>query len=133
MYVSVRSLASVAYRMTRLKGYRFHFNFFTVDFDEEMSALHGSSLNNQADFLLKAVKTIMLLYKKSKSNLKSIILIGHSIVSFISFNIICVLFECMYFSLFFFNIDSILSYPSMHFSLSLFSGRNIGKVSPISC
>ena len=81
-YRQVRSMASVALRKAFQDDVRFkyHFNYFTIDFNEEYSALYGGNLNDQADFVAECVKKILTLYQvKTKSPPKSVVLIGHSI------------------------------------------------------
>ena len=53
----VRSLASVALRkaLEMDKKYRTRFDFFAVDFDEELSALSGSVLKDQHEFVIKSI------------------------------------------------------------------------------
>lgn len=41
----------------------FHFNVFTVDFNEELVALYGGSLLKQTHFLHESIKAILRLYK----------------------------------------------------------------------
>ncbi len=68
----VRSLASVALRKAEDDDHRFHFNFFTVDFNEEFGALYGGTLEDQADFVALCVDHVLGLYggggKKGKSS-----------------------------------------------------------------
>lgn len=61
------------------------FDYFTVDFQEDLTALHGQALYNQAEYLNDAVKFILEQYYPSHAGPKnffplpkSIILIGHS-------------------------------------------------------
>ena len=63
-----------------------HFDYFAVDFGEELSAVYGGVLDDQSSFTAQAVKTILQLYSKpSNSKAKrgalpsSVVLIGHSI------------------------------------------------------
>ncbi|KAI9311433.1 PGAP1-like protein-domain-containing protein [Dichotomocladium elegans] len=61
------------------KGMR-NLDFFTVDFHEEFSALHGQSLLEQAEYLNDAIDYILKLYSKShySPDPSSVIVIGHS-------------------------------------------------------
>lgn len=61
----------------------YHLNFFTIDFNEELSALYGPKLNDQTEFLYEAVAEIERLYSRSTKK-ASLIVVGHSIVSYIS-------------------------------------------------
>ena len=72
----VRSLGSVALRKT--EGMEFHFNFFTVDFKEELTALRGKYLWAQTNYVHECIKVILKLYESPNNNKKSLILIGHS-------------------------------------------------------
>ncbi|XP_050692366.1 GPI inositol-deacylase-like isoform X2 [Eriocheir sinensis] len=77
----VRSLASVAYRKSFEDGINFHFNFFTVDLNEELAALYGPVLEQQTEFVAIVVKHILGLYAEQKGGSKkpeSVILVGHS-------------------------------------------------------
>ncbi|KAL1915161.1 uncharacterized protein VTP21DRAFT_7642 [Calcarisporiella thermophila] len=64
-------------------------DFFTVDFNEELSALHGQSLLEQAEYLNDAVQYILSLYPQSRARSPlfppqslpdptSVLIIGHS-------------------------------------------------------
>lgn len=77
---SVRSLGSFAYRKSLDSHKNFHFDFFTIDFHEEFSALYGGVLEQQTAFTSVCVKTILLLYKSTHHQQKSILIIGHSMV-----------------------------------------------------
>eukprot|EP00795_Rhopilema_esculentum_P007195 gene7194-12865_t len=75
-YKQVRSLGSVALRKTETLP--FHFDFFAVDFKEELSALKGSYLVSQTAFVNECLKLILEIYKKANKERHSVILIGHS-------------------------------------------------------
>lgn len=50
-YKQVRSIASVALRKAiDISKYKTHFDFFTLDFGEEMSAIYGPVLDDQSKF-----------------------------------------------------------------------------------
>ncbi|KAI9257366.1 PGAP1-like protein-domain-containing protein [Phascolomyces articulosus] len=58
-------------------------DFFTVDFHEEFSALHGQSLLEQAEYLNDAIDYILKLYPRSRKSRRypdptSVIILGHS-------------------------------------------------------
>ncbi|KAJ8656765.1 hypothetical protein O0I10_007613 [Lichtheimia ornata] len=54
-------------------------DFFTVDFHEEFSALHGQSLLEQAEYLNDAIDYILKIYKSDKyPDPASVMIIGHS-------------------------------------------------------
>ncbi|GIY26830.1 GPI inositol-deacylase [Caerostris darwini] len=73
-YRQIRSLASVALRMAHSLRTTKFFNFFTIDFNEEISGLYGGTLKKQSEFVLACISHIQSLY----SSEKKIILIGHS-------------------------------------------------------
>ncbi len=78
-YKQVRSLASVALRKAmELSGYRTHFDYFSVDFNEEFSALYGGSLSAQSEFVSLSIDHILSLYPQEQGP-KSVVLVGHSI------------------------------------------------------
>jgi pimeloyl-ACP methyl ester carboxylesterase len=61
-------------------------DFFTVDFNEELTAFHGQTLLDQAEYLNEAIAYILALYHNPQRSLrepglpdpKSIIILGHS-------------------------------------------------------
>lgn len=71
-YRQVRSLGSVAYRMGDNKN---QLDYFSIDFNEELSALFGGVLEQQTEFVAYAIETILSLYNTDKT----IILVGNSI------------------------------------------------------
>ncbi|KAB7493597.1 GPI inositol-deacylase [Armadillidium nasatum] len=75
----VRSLASVAYRMAQKYSTAYHFNYFAVDFNEEIGALFGPLLDRQTEFVELSIKKILSLYQNEPNNPKSVILVGHSV------------------------------------------------------
>ncbi|XP_013169159.1 PREDICTED: GPI inositol-deacylase isoform X2 [Papilio xuthus] len=80
-HMQARSLASVALRKAISKGYEYHFDFFTISYNEELSAFCGSVLEGQSEFAAMSVAKILSLYKYNKytkSIPTSVIIIGHS-------------------------------------------------------
>ncbi|XP_028397184.1 GPI inositol-deacylase-like [Dendronephthya gigantea] len=75
-YRQVRSLASIALRKAERLAH--HFNYFTVDFDEDFSGLFGGVLMDQVNFVHSCLRHIIREYKGNKSGPESVILIGHS-------------------------------------------------------
>ncbi|KAK3089161.1 hypothetical protein FSP39_001388 [Pinctada imbricata] len=71
-----RSLGSVAMRRQMDKRTPFLFNYFTVDFHEELSGLYGGVLKQQTEFVHFCIKRILKLYTDFKPT--SVILVGHS-------------------------------------------------------
>jgi glycosylphosphatidylinositol deacylase len=76
-YRQVRSLGSVAYRMGDKQK---QLDYFSIDFNEELSALFGGVLGQQTEFVAYAIQKILSLYKTEKT----IILVGNSIGGFLS-------------------------------------------------
>lgn len=58
----------------------FHFDSFTVDLNEEYSALFGGVLKEQRDFVHRCLHRIQELYQSNTIKPTSVILIGHSVV-----------------------------------------------------
>ncbi|KAG6445358.1 hypothetical protein O3G_MSEX003858 [Manduca sexta] len=80
-HMQARSLASVALRMSISRETDYHFDFFTISFNEEVSALYGGVLGKQTKFAAASINAILDLYKENqyrKSVPTSVILIGHS-------------------------------------------------------
>ncbi|KAI0462035.1 hypothetical protein LJB42_004640 [Komagataella kurtzmanii] len=53
-------------------------DFFTADFNEDLTAFHGRTLLDQAEFLNEAVKFILSLYSEQKNPPTSVIIVAHS-------------------------------------------------------
>lgn len=60
---SVRSIGSVALRKAENIEYRYHFDVFSINFNEELVALYGGSLQKQTQFVYISIKAILRLYK----------------------------------------------------------------------
>lgn len=76
-YKQVRSLASVALRKARENHEAgIHLDYYTIDFDEELSALYGGYMYHQQSFLKHCIRTIVSLYRTQPAS--PIVLIGHS-------------------------------------------------------
>ncbi|EDW00098.1 GH12040 [Drosophila grimshawi] len=74
-YKQARSLASVALRKARDNPESgIHLDYYTIDYDEELSALYGGYMYHQRSFLKHCIHTILSLYKQPSP----IVLIGHS-------------------------------------------------------
>uniref|UniRef100_T1JYQ1 GPI inositol-deacylase n=1 Tax=Tetranychus urticae TaxID=32264 RepID=T1JYQ1_TETUR len=82
-YKQVRSFGSIALRMAEERLMPHHFNFFTIDFSEELSGLYGAKLQSQTEFLYESIEAIKKLYLEAGRNV-SLIVIGHSIGGLIS-------------------------------------------------
>lgn len=61
----VRSLGSIALRKAEDIDFKYHFNFFSVNFNEELVALYGGSLQRQTKFVHECIKVILKLYRVS--------------------------------------------------------------------
>ncbi|CAH2106337.1 unnamed protein product [Euphydryas editha] len=80
-HMQARSLASVALRKSLSQEYEYHFDFFTISYNEELSGLYGGVLQSQTQFAAFCVTKILSLYKSNrytKTVPTSVILIGHS-------------------------------------------------------
>lgn len=74
-YKQVRSLASVALRKAHEHPEAgIHLDYYTIDYDEELSALYGGYMYHQKSFLKHCIRTIASLYRQPSP----IVLIGHS-------------------------------------------------------
>ncbi|CAK5032065.1 unnamed protein product [Meloidogyne enterolobii] len=72
----VRSLGSLLQNKTEDRMSNFHFDVFAVDFNEELTAYNFDSIISQANFLVKAVNSIQVLYKQKP--VQKILIVGHS-------------------------------------------------------
>lgn len=77
-----RSLASIALRRALNSRSPFHFDFFLVDFNEDLSGVYGGVLDDQTKFAVACIEKIIQLYRRDSSHKPtSVVLIGHSAVS----------------------------------------------------
>lgn len=74
-----RSLASVALRKGIDNEWFQHLDYFTVDLNEEYSALFGGVLQEQTQFIELAIRAILKLYERLPHPPKKIVVVGHSI------------------------------------------------------
>ncbi|KAM7097369.1 GPI inositol-deacylase isoform 4-T4 [Ciconia maguari] len=77
-YRQVRSLGSIALRKAEDVDFKYHFNFFSVNFNEELVALYGGSLQRQTKFVHECVKVILKLYRDREFAPTSVAIVGHS-------------------------------------------------------
>ncbi|NWJ10904.1 PGAP1 deacylase, partial [Crypturellus undulatus] len=77
-YKQVRSLGSIALRKAEDVDFKYHFNFFSVNFNEELVALYGGSLQRQTKFVHECIKVILKLYRDREFAPTSVAIIGHS-------------------------------------------------------
>lgn len=78
-YKQSRSLASVALRKGIDNDWFQHLDYFTVDLNEEYSALFGGVLQEQTQFIEHAIEAILRLYNRLPHPPKKVVLVGHSI------------------------------------------------------
>ncbi|XP_015606892.1 GPI inositol-deacylase [Cephus cinctus] len=74
-FKQVRSLASVALRISINEWTPYHFDFFTVDLAEDYSALYGGVLMEKTLYISHCIQRILAIYN---GKIKNIIIIGHS-------------------------------------------------------
>ncbi|NWR32078.1 PGAP1 deacylase, partial [Tachuris rubrigastra] len=77
-YKQVRSLGSIALRKAEDVDFKYHFNFFSVNFNEELVALYGGSLQRQTKFVHECIKVILKLYRGGEFAPTSVAIVGHS-------------------------------------------------------
>ncbi|NWX24259.1 PGAP1 deacylase, partial [Aegotheles bennettii] len=77
-YRQVRSLGSIALRKAEDVDFKYHFNFFSVNFNEELVALYGGSLQRQTKFVHECIKVILKLYRGQEFAPTSVAIVGHS-------------------------------------------------------
>uniref|UniRef100_F6YLE5 GPI inositol-deacylase n=1 Tax=Ciona intestinalis TaxID=7719 RepID=F6YLE5_CIOIN len=73
-----RSLGSVLLRKAMSGGFNNHFNVFTADLGEELTAFYGGNLGHQTKYIGHCIKRILSLYEYAKHKPTSVILVGHS-------------------------------------------------------
>lgn len=80
-FSSVRSFASIALRKALNSRQGFHFDFFAVELNNELSGLNGALLNEQMLYVNHSVNRILQLYDdRRRLQPESVIIIGHSMV-----------------------------------------------------
>uniref|UniRef100_A0A8D2L2V6 GPI inositol-deacylase n=1 Tax=Varanus komodoensis TaxID=61221 RepID=A0A8D2L2V6_VARKO len=77
-YKQVRSFGSIALRKAEDIDYKYHFDVFSVNFNEELVALYGGSLQRQTRFVHECIKVILKLYKGQVFAPRSVTVVGHS-------------------------------------------------------
>ncbi|KAI4456726.1 negative regulator of vesicle formation-related [Holotrichia oblita] len=80
-YKQARSLASVALRKAIDSRLGHHFDYFTIDFNDELSALNGVLLYDQVLYAQQSIYRILELYASNKNKPTSVVLVGHSMNS----------------------------------------------------
>ncbi|CAH8575734.1 unnamed protein product [Schistosoma mattheei] len=84
-FKTVRSLATTVYNFAQ---YSSSLDYYSVDFNEEPSALSGEIIERQTDFVDKAIDTILGTYANRPNPPEHIVLIGHSVGSVVIFNLL---------------------------------------------
>ncbi|KAF6038079.1 PGAP1 [Bugula neritina] len=79
-YKQVRSLASVTYRMGHHRSLTTQFDFFSIDFNEEMYGFYGGNIRLQTEFLKDCILHVMSLYTNPRYKPTKVVLVGHSMV-----------------------------------------------------
>ncbi|KAJ8946172.1 hypothetical protein NQ318_004425 [Aromia moschata] len=87
-YKQVRSLSSVALRIALNSKTPFHFDYYTIDFNDELSGLYGPVLYDQLNYVNSSIYRILELYNERKTKPTSIILVGHSMGGVIARNLL---------------------------------------------
>ncbi|XP_018431645.1 PREDICTED: GPI inositol-deacylase [Nanorana parkeri] len=77
-YKQARSIGSIALRKAENIDLRYHFDVFSVNFNEELVAFYGGSLRRQTEFVNICIKAILHLYKSQEFPPQSVVIIGHS-------------------------------------------------------
>ncbi|XP_053328203.1 GPI inositol-deacylase [Spea bombifrons] len=77
-YKQARSIGSIALRKAENIENVYHFNVFTVNFNEELVALYGGSLRRQTKFVHVCIKAILQIYKNQIFSPQNVLIIGHS-------------------------------------------------------
>ena len=75
-YRQVRSLGSVSLRKSEDVRSRIRFDYFSVDFNEELSGLAGALLEKQTQFAVRAIDHVLSFYQADGG--RKIVLVGHS-------------------------------------------------------
>ncbi|XP_063790175.1 GPI inositol-deacylase isoform X2 [Pseudophryne corroboree] len=83
-YKQVRSFGSIALRKAENINYSYHFNVFSVNFNEELVALYGGSLHKQTKFVHTCIKAILRLYKNQEFPPQSVVILGHSMAGLVA-------------------------------------------------
>ncbi|XP_071976998.1 GPI inositol-deacylase [Engystomops pustulosus] len=77
-YKQARSIGSISLRKAENIDYKYHFDVFSINFNEELVALYGGSLQKQTEFVHISIKAILRLYKNQELPPQSVTILGHS-------------------------------------------------------
>ncbi|XP_057660044.1 GPI inositol-deacylase isoform X1 [Diorhabda carinulata] len=84
----VRSLSSIALRKWLNSKTSFHFDYFTVDLNEEYSGLYGPLLFDQLQYIKASLLRILELYGNQQHPPETVVVIGHSMGGIIAMRLI---------------------------------------------
>lgn len=84
----VRSLSSIALRKWLNSRTPFHFDYFTVDLNEEYSGLYGPLLFDQLQYVKASLLRILELYGNQQHPPETVVVIGHSMGGIIAMKLI---------------------------------------------
>nr|CAH8863992.1 unnamed protein product [Trichobilharzia regenti] len=84
-FKTIRSLATTIYNFVPDNS---PLDYYSVDLNEEQSALNGEIVERQTDFVNQVIDTITLMYFKKATSPKQVILIGHSVGAVVIFNLL---------------------------------------------
>uniref|UniRef100_A0A5K4FBH1 GPI inositol-deacylase n=1 Tax=Schistosoma mansoni TaxID=6183 RepID=A0A5K4FBH1_SCHMA len=85
---SFKTVRSLATTIQNFPQYSSSLDYYSVDFNEEPSALSGEIIERQTDFVDKAIDTILGTYANRPNPPEHIVLIGHSVGSIVIFNLL---------------------------------------------
>ncbi|CAH1996626.1 unnamed protein product [Acanthoscelides obtectus] len=85
----VRSLSSIALRKMLSNGIPYHFDYFTLDLNGELSGVYGPLLFDQLEYVNSSLYRILDLYKGNDNKPESVVLIGHSMGGVIAVKLAC--------------------------------------------
>ncbi|XP_067929246.1 GPI inositol-deacylase-like isoform X2 [Watersipora subatra] len=77
-YKQVRSMASVALRMGHHRSLTTQFDFYSIDFHEELYGFYGGNLMKQTEFVNDCINHILSMYKTPGYLPEKVVLVGHS-------------------------------------------------------
>ncbi|RNA32922.1 GPI inositol-deacylase [Brachionus plicatilis] len=89
-HMQVRSLASVSLDKSKTKSPKKKFLFFTISFNEELSALYGPVIEKQTIYARRCIQKILSLFDKTpeQSRPKKVLIIGNSMGGIVARNIL---------------------------------------------
>ncbi|KAI8353344.1 PGAP1-like protein-domain-containing protein [Blakeslea trispora] len=118
----IRSLASETTRLFHSGQARQNIDFFTIGFNEELSALDGPTLLDQAEYTNKAIKLILSLYNDHPKPPSSVLVIGHSMGGIVARTSFMLSSHIPY------SINTIITLATPHMSAPLLLDSRIYKI-----